>query len=270
MFKSIYRKTFHCGTRFKPVKKITGWLLISLLLLPASAQAGTITCAVASNFTNTLREIVTEFEHASGHTVRIVSGSTGKLFAQIIHGAPFDVFLSADTRRPRLLEEQQQSVPGSRFVYARGQLALWSQEFTRTGSSARDILERGSFKRLALANPKTAPYGQAAKEVLSSLDLWNVLKPKMVRGENIGQAFQFTATGNADWGLVALSQVKDPHLKNKGTHFVIAPELYAPLDQEAVLLKRARNRDISRQFLEFLKHKTTVSILHRYGYLTRQ
>jgi molybdate transport system substrate-binding protein len=237
-----------------------------MILVGPPAFAGEVTVAVASNFLNPFKQLVPVFQKQSGHTVRTVSGSTGKLYAQILHGAPFEVFLAADSERPRLLEQSGQAVPSTRFTYAQGKIVLWSADPRRIAAEGTSILHRQNFKHLALANPKTAPYGKAAYTALKRLDLWESVSPAVVRGENIGQTFQFVATGNAEVGFVALSQVMDPRLKIKGSRWIVPEHLYEAIDQDAVLLTRGRSQSAAKALLQFLKSDAARNIILSYGY----
>ncbi len=232
----------------------------------SSLFAGEVTVAVASNFLNPFKQLVPVFQKQSGHTVLTVSGSTGKLYAQIIHGAPFEVFLAADSERPRLLEQSGQAVPATRFTYARGKIVLWSADPRRIPADGKSILHRRNFKHLALANPKTAPYGKAAYTTLKKLNLWKSISPTLVQGENIGQTFQFVATGNAEVGFVALSQVLDPRLKIKGSQWIVPEHLYEAIDQDAVLLIRGQSQPAARALLQFLKSDPARKLIQSYGY----
>ncbi|MCH7499891.1 MAG: molybdate ABC transporter substrate-binding protein [Nitrospinae bacterium] len=243
---------------------VTGFVLALWAATPAIA--GEVTVAVASNFLNPLKQLIQEFQHQSGHRVRTVSGSTGKLYVQILHGAPFDVFLAGDSARPRLLEKDGQAVAGTRFTYARGKIVLWSADPQRIGADGKNLLRRRNFNHLALANPKTAPYGKAAVTALQRLNLWETLSPVIVQGENIGQTFQFVATGNAEVGLVALSQVMDPRLNIKGSRWLVPEDLYDAIDQDAVLLTRGKSNPAARAFLKFLQSGRARNILKSYGY----
>lgn len=246
----------------------TSRLRIVLLLLLASASAGVVAeeafIAVAANFTDATRKLAPMFEQASGHTVRVSYGSTGKLYAQIANGAPFEVFLAADTRRPALAEQAGLAVTGSRFVYARGRLALWSTRPALFTDGAA-WLKAGDFRHLALANPKTAPYGLAAQQVMEHLGLWSALSPRLVRGDSIAQTFQFVATGNAEAGFVACSQVKAWKQQN-GSLWEIPQEYYAPIDQSAVLLKKGADNPAARAFLDFLNSDSARRVITDFGY----
>jgi molybdate transport system substrate-binding protein len=235
-------------------------------LLGSSVFAGEVMVAVASNFLKPFKLLVPVFQKQSGHTVRIVSGSTGKLYAQILHGAPFDVFLAADRERPRLLERNGQAVPKTRFTYAQGKIVLWSADPRRIAADGQSILHRRNFKHLALANPKTAPYGKAAHTTLERLNLWESVSSSLVRGENISQTFQFVATGNAEVGFVALSQVMDPLMKIKGSQWIVPEHLYEAIDQDAVLLMQGQSQPAARALLEFLKSDTARKRIQSYGY----
>lgn len=242
-------------------------LLAIWLLLPLSnANAGNLTLAVAANFTDTTASLVETFEAATGHQVTASFGSTGKLYAQIRNGAPFDVFMAADAQRPQLLESEGMAVPGSRFTYARGKLVLWSPE-TAAFISPIAYLNEQPFSRLAIANPKTAPYGLAAQQVLEHLELWSPLQPKLVRGDSIAQTFQFIASGNAQAGLVALAQVK-AWPDQDGTLWRIPQSYYAPINQQAILLKRGADNTAARDWLAFLQSPDAVAIIQGYGYDT--
>ena len=238
-------------------------LFIALCFIPASGNTETLRLAVAANFTDVTRVIVPRFEQASGHTVKVSFGSTGKLYAQTIHGAPFDLFLAADAERPRRLVEEGLAVKGSRFTYARGRLVLWSADKDRFKDGEAFLLN-GDFKRLAIANPKTAPYGVAAQQVLQHLGLWQEISKKLVRGDSIAQTFQFTATANAELGLVAASQVKG--WSKPGSLWVIPNDYYQPISQQAVLLNRGAQNEAALAFLQFLKSDAVRATIREHGY----
>jgi molybdate transport system substrate-binding protein len=234
--------------------------------MASPVMAGEIIVAVASNFLSPFKEISQKFQESSEHKIIIVSGSTGSLFAQIVNGAPFHAFLSADNDRPKKLEENDLSVKGSRFVYAIGRLTLWSADPERIKKNGIDNLRKNKFNHLAIANPKTAPYGQAAAEVLKKFNLWNRLFPNLLRGGNITQAFQYAATGNAELGFVALSQVLDPKLKVKGSRWDIPQEMHGILEQSAVLLKHGEVNKGASELLRYMKGKSTQNLIRKYGY----
>jgi molybdate transport system substrate-binding protein len=244
---------------------ISRFIAAALLFFMASlAGAEPLRIAVAANFTDTTRDLIALFEETTGHSVAASYGSTGKLFAQIENGAPFDVFQAADSARPEMLENSGSAVSGSRFTYARGKLALWSPE-TNVFSDPASWLASADFKRLAIANPKTAPYGLAAQQVLKNLSLWDALQPRLVRGDSIAQTFQFVATSNAQAGFVALSQVKAWQNSN-GTLWVVPQQMYAPIDQQAVLLSHGKDKPVARQWLDFLRSPQALNLMKDDGY----
>lgn len=241
-------------------------LLISLWLAhPLPAAAETLTLAVAANFADTLEELATHFDAEAGHRVRISAGSTGKLYAQIRNGAPFDAFFAADAERPKKLEAEGLIVPGSRFTYAVGRLVLWSPDagrFEPNGSA----LKTGGFEHLAIANPRLAPYGLAARQALEKMGLWQTLQPRLVRGENIGQTFHFVSSGHAELGFVALSQVpRDQAGYLRGSHWRIPARLHDPIEQQAVALK---DTDAVRAFMHYMRSDKARALIQRHGYTT--
>lgn len=232
-------------------------------LLPGITLAEEVSIAVAANFTDAARDIIPLFEEQSGHRIKVTFGSTGKLYAQIEHGAPFEVFLAADRTRPQRAEDEGLAVSGSRFTYALGKLALWS---VKPGllDHGEKYLKQAEFSRAAIANPKTAPYGLAAQEVMQRLGIWQQVEKRLVRGDSIAQTFQFTATGNAEVGFVALSQVKA--WQGEGSQWEIPGDYYKPIEQQAVLLARAKENPAALAFLEFLKSETARKVIAGYGY----
>lgn len=245
---------------------VFSWVLVSLLS-SAPLFAAEVRIAVAANFTDVSRKIASLFEKNSGHQTRISYGSTGKLFAQIENGAPFDVFLAADSQRPIKAEKEGLAVPGSRFIYAWGKLVLWSakQDVFDDGES---YLQKSAFRHLAIANPKTAPYGLAARQVLVHLGVWQAIQPRLVRGESIAQTFQFVATGNAEAGFVAASQVKAWN-SDPGTIWAIPAQDYAPIEQAAVLLKRGKDNPAARAYLAFLRSAAVRRLIEDAGYAAK-
>ena len=233
-----------------------------LLLLPCYVLADTIRVAVASNFSKPIEAIAARFEDHTGHRLILVFGSTGKHYAQIINGAPFELFLAADMQRPKLLEQQGIAIAGTRFTYARGRLVLWSPRNNYVDAEGK-ILESGEFRHLAIANPKLAPYGMAAQEVLESRGLWKSLQQRLVRGESIGQAYQFVGSGNAELGFVAYSQINQPNLINTGSYWVIPQTLYEPIEQQVVLLKE---NTVARDFLSYMQKQEIKKLIFQYGY----
>lgn len=239
-------------------------IAVALGLVSYTASAAETTIAVAANFTDATRDLVPLFEKRTGHHVKVSFGSTGKLYAQIEHGAPFEVFLAADSKRPLRAETQELAVVGSRFTYAMGKLALWSPA-PDAFSAAEAYLRAATFKRAAIANPKTAPYGLAAKQVMQHIGVWKQLQPKLVRGDSIAQTFQFTATGNAEVGFVALSQLS-AWKGDKGTRWAIPQSYYDPIEQQAVLLNKGADNEAAKAFLDFLKSDEARAVITGYGY----
>ncbi len=237
---------------------------LGLFLAVNNALADEISIAVAANFTDATRDIVPLFEKATGHTVKVSFGSTGKLYAQIEHGAPFEVFLAADSKRPEKAEMAGLAVEGSRFTYAVGKLALWSPK-AGVFSDGEAFVKKGDFNRAAIANPKTAPYGLAAQQVMEHLGVWNNLQAKLVRGDSIAQTFQFAATGNTEVGFVALSQVK-AWKESNGSVWEIPQAYYEPIAQQAVLLKKGSEKPAAQAFLDFLKSSEAHVVISGYGY----
>ena len=212
-----------------------------------------------------MQEIAPEFEASTGVRLRVSTASTGKLYAQIINGAPFDVLLAADRERPQRLEDNGAAVLGSRFTYARGQLVLWSREVADCRAALDDL---GNGK-LAIANPATAPYGLAAREFLQAEGLWQQLQPNLVKGESITQALQFAATGNARLGLVAESMLRSAAVPQATCSWRVPTSAHAPIEQQAVLLRRAADNDAALAFLAFLKSPQGRAIVSRHGYRVR-
>ena len=245
-------------------------LLLKLLLLTAttlsSGQAMTdeIRIAVASNFAGAIKAAANHFEADTGHNVTLSFGSTGKHYAQIRNGAPFDAFFAADARRPELLENEGLAITGSRFTYAVGKLILWSPVAAYVDHQG-EILKQGTFRHLAIANPELAPYGVAAREVLMERGLWEKLEKRLVRGENISQAFQFVASGNAQLGFVAWSQLKRPGHKVEGSFWDVPARLYSPIRQQAVLLK---DTSAGQAFMSFMRSEKAIRIIRDHGYET--
>jgi molybdate transport system substrate-binding protein len=244
------------------------WLLTAGIALACGRQDldGTpdapVSVAVAANFAEPLRAIARAFEASTGQAVRASSGSSGGLLAQIDHGAPFDVFLSADRARPKRLERAGLAVPGSRFTYALGRLVLHGPALT-PGVDGATLLRRGRFEHLAMANPDIAPYGLAARQTLEHLGLWRRLAPKIVQGESVAQTHQFVTSGAAEVGFVALSQVRR---SGAGRHWLVPRELHAPIEQDAVVLQRARGHAAAEAFVRFLAGDTAARIIEAAGY----
>ena len=226
------------------------------------AAADVIRVAVATNFTATMNDLVARFREQGNHDVLLSFGSTGSHYAQIKNGAPFEAFFSADAERPRLLEEEGVAIAGSRFTYAVGRLILWSRLEGYVDANGR-VLENGTFRFLSIANPELAPYGAAAREVMMARGVWAALQGRLVQGQDIGQAYSFVYTGNAELGFVAYAQVKKPGAPVEGSFWLVPERLHAPIEQQAVLLKDV---PAARAFIEFTKSPAALEIIRGYGY----
>ena len=251
-----------CNAKFKMIN----FLLISIGLSFTQIAADEIKVAVASNFYPAMKEVVLQYElkkyqSSENHKIILISGSSGKHYAQILNGAPFDIFFSADKARPILLEKKGISETGSRFTYALGKLVLWS---SLDGFVEKDErLYNNDLRFLAIANPKIAPYGLAAREVLISMNLWEDLQSKLVRGENIAQTFQFVNSGNAKLGFISYSQLMNPSYPVVGSFWEVPQTLYTPIEQQVVLLKKS---SLAKDFLSFIESDESLNIISKYGY----
>jgi len=239
-------------------------IFLILLLADAVRADDPLTVAVASNFARSAAELALHFEAETGISVRLSRGSTGKLYAQIVNGAPFDLFLAADSARPAKLEQSGLAVAGSRFTYARGRLTLWSAKF----EDCHAALRAGGW--IALANPETAPYGRAAREYLQATGFWDDVKERIAYGENVMQAMQFAVVGNADAGLVARSVLDGPHTPDGKCTWSVPQEFHAPIEQQAVLLAVARDDTRALRLVAFLQSDTALRIIERHGYEVSQ
>lgn len=252
------------------VPRLKGTHLLFVLLVATGsgpvARGAEAIIAVATNFSEVASTLETEFEADGEHTLTVTAGSTGKLYAQITNGAPFDVLLAADRERPSLLEERGGAVEGSRFVYATGRLALWTVGATPDDADWRQILKNGAVGELAIANPELAPYGLAARQTLERLGLWRALRGNVVMGENIGQTYALVATGNADYGFVALSSVESPRHRQRGRYWVVPGEYHEPVTQEAVLLRKGEGNAAAIAFLAYLRTAPARAIIESFGY----
>jgi molybdate transport system substrate-binding protein len=237
-------------------------------VLLISIQAAEVTVAVASNFSLPMRKIAAQFEVESGHKVRLSFGSTGALYAQIKNGGPFHLLIAADQEAPARLEKEGLGIAGTRFTYAQGRLVLWSRQAGLVDKEG-EILTTGQFQKLALANPKLAPYGLAAMETLRSLSLTKQLKPKLVQGENISQAYQFVETENAQIGFVAMSQVFSEGKLLKGSAWIVPPQLYSPIHQDAILLLAGQKNSAATELMRYLKTDQAKSVMSAFGYSHR-
>lgn len=243
--------------------------LAALALLAAGAPstaAAEATVAVAANFAEPVDTLLKMFGEKTGHEVTVVVGSTGKLYAQIVNGAPFDILLAADQERPKRLAEEDQGEPESVFTYAIGRLTLWSPQPEAVAQDGAETLRDGDFRFVAIANPELAPYGLAAQQTLENLGLWDELQDRMVRGENVAQTFQMVESGNAEIGFVALSYVVSERNENPGSRWDVPAELHEPIRQDAILLQRGTANDAARAFLAFLKTPEAREVIERFGY----
>lgn len=240
-------------------------LALGAALVGVPVLAADVQVAVAANFTAPMKLIAADFEKDTGHTAVLSFGATGKFYAQISNGAPFEVFLAADDETPKKLEQDGAAVPGSRFTYATGRLALWS---ARSGlvDAQGEVLRKGGFGKLAIAAPKLAPYGAAAVETMNKLGLGAALEPTLVIGESIGQAFSFVATGNAELGFVALSQVYEGGKIKSGSAWIVPETLHGPIRQDAVLLTRGKDNPAATALLAFLKTDRAKAVIRSFGY----
>ena len=235
---------------------------LGLMALSDAGIAGETKVAVAANFTATVKQIAARFELKTGHKAVLIFGSTGKLYAQIYNAAPFDVFLAADSKRPQRAESEGLAVSGTRFTYATGKIVLYSTNPTLINGTSEVLLSK-QYNKLAIGNPKTAPYGLAAMEVLKKLGIHDKVKSKIVRGDNIAQTHQFVMTGNAQLGFVARSQVIND---KSGSRWQVPDNLYSPIRQDAVLLKHGADNAAAQAFLAFLKGDIAHDIIKQYGY----
>lgn len=240
-------------------------LILATGLAAHAALADEVQVAVAANFTAPIQAIAKDFEKATGHKLVASFGATGQFYAQIKNGAPFEVFLAADDSTPAKLEQEQATVPGSRFTYAIGKLALWSAKDGYVDAKG-DVLSKGDFQHLSIANPKTAPYGLAATQVLDKLGLKDKLAGKLVEGQNIGQAFQFVSTGNAELGFVALSQIYKDGKVTAGSAWIVPANLYEPIRQDAVILAKGKDNAAAKALVEYLKGPKAAAVIKAYGY----
>jgi len=248
------------------MKSIKYGLLGALLAMMAQvANAGEVTAAVAANFTAPVQQIAELFQKETGHTVKLSFGSSGKFYSQIKEGAPFDVFLAADEKNPKLLEEEGLTVKDTRFVYALGKLVLWSAKPGFVDDKGA-VLSKGEYNKISYADPKLAPYGLAAQETLQKLALWDKVQSKLVTGESIAQAYQFAATGNAELAFIALSQITKDGKVSDGSYWLVPAELYNPIKQSAIQLTAAKDKAAAQAFLKFLKSEKALAIIRSFGY----
>lgn len=241
------------------------WCLLPLLLLSALGRADEVKVAVAANFAAPAKQIAEIFEKESGHKASLSTGATGKFYAQIRNGAPFEVLLAADDETPAKLESEGNAVAGTRFTYAIGRLVLWSAKPGMVDDKG-EVLKKGAFRHLAIANPRLAPYGQAAVEALTALGLIDAIQPRFVQAENIAQAHQFVASGNAELGFVALSQLLRYGRIAEGSAWVVPANLHQAILQDTVLLAPGRGKPAAEAWLRFLRGERARAVIRAYGY----
>lgn len=237
----------------------------ALLLASWSAQAAQATVAVAANFAEPLRALAAVLEKTTGHRLEIVVGATGRLYAQIANGAPFDLFLAANQATVAKAESEGLTAPGSRFLYATGQLVLWSARPDLVDKQGQ-VLRQDGWRRLAVANPRTAPYGAAAMQTLAQLGLTQALAPRLVQGESIAQTYNFAHTGNAELAFVALSQVLEGGRLKGGSMWVVPAQYHEPIRQDAVLLKRGARNEAARALVKLMQSPAGQDLIRSFGY----
>lgn len=241
---------------------LAGW---ALFCVPVHADI--LNVSVAVNFAKVLGALGEDFKTETGHELKLSSGPTGKLYAQIVNGGPYDLFFAADVEKPKALINDGLALKDSYVVYAQGVLALWSPSLP-VKEHYKTVLEKTEFNHLAIANPKVAPYGAEAIKVMESLGVYEAVKPRIVNGESLAHAFQYVQTGNASLGFLALSQLVDPDSPayQKGEYWLPPQTMYKPLDQAAVILKRAENNAAAQAFWVYLRSDKARTVIERYGY----
>lgn len=239
--------------------------LIAILTVMGTAHAGEVQVAVAANFAGPMEKLAEQFQRDTGHKAVVATGATGKFYAQIRNGAPFEVLLAADDDTPARLETEGHVAAGSRFTYAVGRLVLWS---ARSGvvDAGGNVLKTGSYKHLAIANPKTAPYGAAAVATLRKLGLYESVQPRIVQGENIAQAWQFASTGNAELGFVAQAQVWRDGKFTSGSGWIVPATMHEPIRQDAALLAKGAGNPAARALLQYLRTDKAKALIRSFGY----
>ncbi|MCO7573325.1 molybdate ABC transporter substrate-binding protein [Pseudomonas chlororaphis] len=243
----------------------TGLAALLAVFALGSAQAAEVQVAVAANFTAPIQAIAADFEKDTGHKLVAAYGATGQFYTQIKNGAPFEVFLSADDSAPQKLESEGDTVKGSRFTYAIGTLALWSAKQGYVDSKGQ-VLKDNQYQHLSIANPKAAPYGLAATQVLAKLGLNDQVKDKIVEGQNITQAYQFVSTGNAELGFVALSQIYKDGKVSSGSAWIVPAQMHDPIKQDAVILNKGKDNPAAQALVDYLKGPKAAAIIKSYGY----
>jgi len=260
--------SLHCLSNFRrarrPLSKII-FGVVAFFSLLIQVGAGEVRVAVAANFTAPMQKIALAFEAETGHKAVLSFGSTGTLYAQIRNGAPFHILLAADAETPLKIEKEGLGLAGSRFTYAIGKLVLWSKQPGLVDDKG-EVLRTGAFQRIALANPKLAPYGAAAMETMTKLGVLQALQPRFVQGENIAQTYQFVSTENAQLGFVALSQVYADGKIVQGSAWMVPDTLHAPIQQDAILLKKGGDNPAAAALMQFLRGERAKSLIRAYGY----
>lgn len=243
------------------------WLLrfVCAFAFAAPALAAEVPVAVAANFIAPMQRIAAMFEQDTGHKAVLTSGATGRFYAQITNGAPFHVLLAADDETPAKLEKEGKAPAGTRFTYATGRLVLWSAQAGLVDDQG-EVLRRGGFEKLSIANAKLAPYGQAAEQTLGKLGLLETLRPRFVTGENIAQTHQFVSTGNAQLGFVALSQVMADGKLGAGSAWVVPATMHEPIRQDAILLEPGKDNPAARALLQYLRGDKAKAVIRSFGY----
>ena len=254
-------------TRMPILSVVLAVFMIAALSTAPSGQAGELTVAAASDLSFAFKELVPTFEQQTGEHVKLTLGSSGNFFSQIQNGAPFDLYFSADISYPKKLEEAGLALPGSLYPYAIGRIVLWAGNESRLDlSKGLEILRESTIKKIAIANPKHAPYGRAAVAAMEYFKVYDQVKDKLILGENISQAAQFIESGACDAGIIAMSLALAPAMKSAGQYWEIPATAHSPLEQGAVILKQSKNPDAARQFLEFIKGPHGQEIMKRYGF----
>ena len=241
-------------------------LIAGIAATPTVTATEPLTIAVAANFQETAQQLARAFEQETGIRVRLSAASSGKLYTQIVNGAPFDVFLSADSERPAALEKEGGGVAGTRFTYATGRLVLWSNDLMLAGRDCKVVLLEGGFKKLAIANPQHAPYGTAAIAVLEKLGLWPAVRKQLVMGENIAQTLQFVSSASAEVGFVARAQLLSREVPKGACRWDVPEDMHARIEQQAILLARAKDNPAGSAFLRFLQSPAALRSIEEHGY----
>jgi molybdate transport system substrate-binding protein len=250
-----------------PFRRIGAFLtsLLTACLLPRVAHAAEVIVAVAANFTAPMKVIAQSFERETGHKAVLVFGATGQLYAQIKNGAPFSILLSADDKTPERIEMERLGVASTRFTYATGKLVLWSTKADLVDGRG-EILKSGEFEKIAIANPKLAPYGAAAMEVVQRLGLTAAVTPKIVEGANISQTLQFVSSGNAPLGFVALSQVFEGVRIKEGSGWIVPSNMHKPIKQDVILLHSGKNNAAAQALMQYLRSDKAKAVIRSFGY----